>query len=103
MENWEKNWLGRRETKMAVSEARSRAFEGFYQVLETKNEEQQICKIVKRREKRIRDLDQVKCIKDKEGNILVADGDIKERWRKYFYLLFNEEQTTSINAEDLTI
>ena len=33
----------------------------------------------------------------------VADGDIKEKWKNYFHKFFNEEQTTSINAEDLTI
>ena len=45
----------------------------------------------------------MKCIKDKEGNVLVADEDIKERWKNYFHKLFNEEQTTSINVEDLII
>ena len=102
-ENWEKYRLARRETKKAVSEARSKAFEGFYQALETKNGERQIYKIAKIRDKKTRDLAQVKCIKDEEGNVLVADGAIKERWKNYFHKLFNEEQTTSINAEDLTI
>ena len=45
----------------------------------------------------------MKCIKDEEGNVLGADGAIKERWKNYFHKLFNEEQTTSINTEDLTI
>ena len=42
-------------------------------------------------DKKTRDLDQVKCIKDEERNVLVADGDIKERWKNYFHKLFNEE------------
>ena len=45
--------------------------------------------------------DQVKCIKNEEGNILVANGDIKERQRNYFHKLFDEELTTSTNAEYL--
>ena len=79
MENWEKYQSTRREIKKAVSKARSNAFEGFYQALEIRNGEQKIYKIAKRREKITRDLDQVKCIKDEKGNILVIDGDIKER------------------------
>ena len=57
MENWEKYWVTKREAKKTVGEARSKVFEGFYQALETKNGEQQIYKIAKRRERRTRDLD----------------------------------------------
>ena len=39
MKNWEKHQLARTETKKAISEARSKAFEVFYQVLGTKNKE----------------------------------------------------------------
>ena len=46
-------------------------------------------------------MDQVKCIKNEEGNVLVVDRDIKERWKDYFHKLFNEEQTTSINTKYL--
>ena len=91
MKNWEKYRLVRRKTKKAISEVRSKAFEMFYQALEIKNREQQIYKIAKRREKRTKDLDQVKCIKNEEGNVLIANGDIKERWRNYFHKLFNKE------------
>jgi len=37
-----------------------------------------------------RDLDQVKCIKDDEGRILIQERDIKDRWKKYFHNFFNE-------------
>ena len=103
MKNWGKYQSVRRETKKAVSEARFKAFEEFYQALEIKNGERKIYKIAKRREKKTRDLDQVKCIKDEEENILVVDGDIKERWKIYFHKIFSKEQTTCINVEDLII
>jgi len=35
-------------------------------------------------------LDQVKCIKDEEGRVLVQERDIKDRCKKYFHTLFNE-------------
>ena len=43
----------------------------------------------------------MKCIKNEEGNVLVKDGDIKERWKNHFYKLFNKEQTININTEGL--
>ena len=73
IKNWEKCQLVRRETKKVVSEAKSKVFERFYKALETKNGEQQIYKIAKKRKERTRDLDKVKCIKDE------VDANIKER------------------------
>jgi len=102
-DNWKKYRTAKKATKKAVSEARSNAFEGFYQALGTKKGEQQIYKLAKGRERKIRDLDQVKCVKDEEGKVLVTESDIKERWRNYFHKLFNKEQTTSIDVEVLTI
>ncbi|KAG5601650.1 hypothetical protein H5410_033020 [Solanum commersonii] len=43
------------------------------------------------RERKARDLDQVKCIKDEEGKVLVDESSIKQRWRRYFHKLLNEE------------
>jgi len=34
----------------------------------------------------------VRCIKDEDGKILVEDTRVQERWRSYFYKLFNEER-----------
>ena len=45
------------------------------------------------REKSGRDLNQIRCIKDNEGNILVKDDDIRERWRNYFNDLFNDDHS----------
>ena len=102
-ENWEKYRLAKKETKKAVSVARSKAFEEFYKELGTKSGERKIYKIARDRERKSRDLDQVRCIKDEEGKVLVADGDIKERWETYFYKLFNDEGEWSIyELEDLT-
>ena len=63
-------------------------FEGFYQALGVKNGEWQIYKIAKGKERKTKDLDQVKYIRDEEGKLLITDGGIKERWRNYFYKLF---------------
>jgi hypothetical protein len=38
----------------------------------------------------MKDVDQVKCIKD-GADLLVKDEDIKHKWREYFEKLFNRE------------
>lgn len=42
------------------------------------------------KERKTRDLDQVKCNRDEESKILVHKRDIKDEWKNYFHKLFNE-------------
>ncbi|XP_054785679.1 uncharacterized protein LOC129292162 [Prosopis cineraria] len=93
--------MAKKETKRAVGEARFKAFEEFYKNLETKEGEQNIYKIAKSRERKSRDIEQVRCIKDEEGRILVTDDEIKNRWKTYFSKLFNDGEDSSSNLEDL--
>ncbi|KAL5153310.1 Craniofacial development protein 2 [Glycine soja] len=78
-ETWDKYKIARNETKKAVSEARAQAFDGLYQALGTRDGERSIYRLAKGRERKTRDLDQVKCVKDEEGKVLVHEKDIKER------------------------
>ncbi|PHT62281.1 hypothetical protein T459_33855 [Capsicum annuum] len=48
-------------------------------------------RLAKARERKGRDLDQVKCIKGEDGRVLVEDGHIKKRWQSYFHKLLNDE------------
>ena len=63
-----------------MGEARDRAYEDLYQRLSTKKSERDIYKIVKIREGKPRDVDQVKCIKGGADQLLVKDEEIKHRW-----------------------
>jgi hypothetical protein len=54
----------------------------------------------------MRDIIQVKCIKDVTKRLLIKDEDIKNRWREYFDKLFNEDSGSSsieldISSDDL--
>lgn len=73
-----------------VSESRIQTFDGLYQYLGTNEEEKYLYRIAKGREIKTRHLNQVKCVKDEEGKVLVQEKDIKYRWKTYFYNLFNE-------------
>ena len=68
-----------------------RAYHDLYLRLSTKEGKRGIYKMDKIRERKMRDVDQVKCIKDGADQLLVKDEEIKHRWREYFDKLFNGE------------
>jgi hypothetical protein len=62
--------------------------------------------MTKSRERKTRDIIQVKCIKDETERLLTEDEDIKNMWWKYFDKLFNEDSGSSsieldISSDDL--
>jgi hypothetical protein len=62
--------------------------------------------MAKRRERKTRDIIQVKCIKYETMRLLTKDEDIKNRWWEYFDQLFNEDSGSSsikldISSDDL--
>jgi hypothetical protein len=55
-------------------------YDGLYQQLGTKEGEKGIYRMAKSRERKARDIIQVKCIKDETERLLTKDEDIKNRW-----------------------
>jgi hypothetical protein len=53
----------------------------LYQKLDMKEDENDVYNMAKLREMKIRDLNQVKCIKDEIDRLLVNNDEIKNRWR----------------------
>jgi hypothetical protein len=70
----------KKTAKRAVSEVRGRMYDGLYQRLSTKEWEKNMYRIAKSREMKMRDIIQVKCIKDETERLLTKDEDIKNRW-----------------------
>ncbi|GJY10409.1 ataxia telangiectasia mutated family protein [Tanacetum coccineum] len=82
--------LAKREAKIAVARAKDKAYEDLYKKLDSKEGANDIYKIAKARERRRRDLGNVRYIKDEGGRTTVREEDIRKRWGGYFYSLFNE-------------
>jgi hypothetical protein len=84
-----------------MSKIRGQTYVELYRKLDMKEDKNNIYNMDKLREKKTRDFNQVKYIKDDTGRLLVMDDEIKNRWREYFDKLFNEEsEKITIELDD---
>jgi hypothetical protein len=90
VDNVERYKVVKKSVKRAVSKVRGQMYDGLYQRLSTKEGEKDIYRMAKSRERKTRDIIQVKCIKDATEWLLTKDEYIKNMWREYFDRLFNK-------------
>jgi hypothetical protein len=79
VDNVERYKVAKKIAKRAVSEAKGLMYDGLYQRLGTKEGEKNIYRMSKNRERKTRDIIQVKYIKDATERLLTKDEDIKNR------------------------
>nr|GEY24780.1 hypothetical protein [Tanacetum cinerariifolium] len=82
----------KRQAKNVVAQAKEKAYEYLYKKLDTKEGANDIFRTAKARERRRRDLGDICYIKDKEGQTITDDEEIKKRWREYLSSLFNARE-----------
>ena len=84
--------IAKREAKKAMAIAKANAYERLYQRLEFEEGEKEVFKLVRTRERRTRYLSSVRCMKNRDGKVLIEDTKVQEMWQSYFYKLFNEKR-----------
>jgi len=68
-----------REAKKAVSNAKFKKYEKLYDRLETNEDEKEIYRFAKIKEKRSKDFLKVWCVKSDDKRVLMKDEDVKKR------------------------
>jgi hypothetical protein len=63
-----------------VGEVKGWAYEGLHRHLNTKKGEKDIYRMARARDRKTRDFNQVKCIKDEREQLLVKEDEIRHRW-----------------------
>ena len=79
VDNIEKYKVAKKTAKRAVSVAKGRAYEDLYQHLSTKEAEKDIYRMARVCERKTRDFNQVKCIKDEREHLLMKEYEIRHR------------------------
>ncbi|KAK6748926.1 hypothetical protein RB195_001504 [Necator americanus] len=81
----------KRDAKKAVSKAKSDRHKAAYDMLDTREGERAVYRLVRARHRSTLDMEHTKIVKGAGGAVLRRSGQILERWREYYNHLCNEE------------
>ena len=83
--------------------AKGRAYDDLYARLETKEGEKEFYRLARQRDRAGKDVQQVRVIKDENGNVMVNSEAVLKRWKEYFGKLMNEENNREPRTEEAEV
>ncbi|RXN38888.1 Retrovirus-related Pol poly LINE-1 [Labeo rohita] len=92
-----------RKVKVEVAKAKQRAYEDLYARLDSKEGEVDLYRLARQRDRDGKDVQQVRVIKDRDGNVLTDARRVMGRWKEYFKELMNEENEREQRVEEVTV
>uniref|UniRef100_A0A3B3BTI6 ribonuclease H n=1 Tax=Oryzias melastigma TaxID=30732 RepID=A0A3B3BTI6_ORYME len=92
-----------RKVKVEVSKAKQRAYDDLYARLGSKEGETDLYRLARQRDRDGKDMQQVRVIKDRNGNVVTGVSGVMERWKEYFEELMNEENEREQRVEEVTV
>ena len=81
----------RQEAKKEVAKAKSKAYDELYEGLDTKEGEKTLYRLARQRHQAGKDVQQVRMMKDKDGNVMTDEESVLRMWKEYYMGLMNEE------------
>ena len=80
----------RNEAKRCIARVQAEVMKQA-ETLDPKEGRQNIFRIAKQKKKERKDMMAINCLKGDNGNLLVSEEQVSDRWREYFEKLVNEE------------
>ena len=91
------------EAKKAVAKAKGHAYDNLYARLETKKDQEELYRLARQRDRAGKDVQQVRVIKDENGNVMVNSEAVLKKWKEYFEKLMNEENNRDPRTEEAEV
>ncbi|MCJ8735585.1 hypothetical protein PDJAM_G00248890 [Pangasius djambal] len=80
-----------RRVKREVSKAKQEAYDELYTRLDTREGQKVLYRLARQRGRDVKDVQQVRVVKDRDGRVLTSEESVQRRWKEYFEELMNEE------------
>ncbi|MCI4382174.1 hypothetical protein PGIGA_G00260740 [Pangasianodon gigas] len=91
-----------RRVKREVSKAKQEAYDELYTRLDTREEQTDLYRLARQRDRDGKDVQQGRVIKDRDGRVLTSEESVQRRWKEYSEELMNEENEREKRVEGVT-
>ena len=91
------------KAKKAVTMAKGCAYDNLYARLETKEDEKELYRLARQRNRAGKDVQHVRVINDENGKVMVNSEAVLKRWKEYFEKLMNEKNNRNPRTEETEV